>query len=205
MTDTTRGRATEGARVGSEGQGPTDKIDRREAIRRAALFAGVALAPDWLDFAARAQAPASRTYLTAVQTPIVAAAAERILPRTDTPGAIDAGVPAFIDRFYGEFMTAADQRLLVSALEAFETAAKTAHGASFATLSGAQQDGVLLSVATAQQGKDPSSFGLLRSVTILGYFTSETAGKQVLHYDPVPGAYDGCVPIEQVGRRNWTT
>ena len=21
----------------------------------------------------------------------------------------------------------------------------------------------------------------------------------------VPGAYDGCVPIDQVGRRNWTT
>ena len=206
MTDTTRERAAASGRGGESGaQSPSDKIDRREAIRRAALLAGVALAPDWLDFATHAQAPAGRTYITSVQTPILAAAAERILPRTDTPGAIDAGVPAFIDRFYGEFMTSADQRLLVSALDAFENAAKAAHGASFAMLSGEQQDAVLRSVATAQQEKDPSSFGLLRSVTILGYFTSETVGKQVLHYDPVPGAYDGCIPIEQVGRRNWTT
>jgi gluconate 2-dehydrogenase gamma chain len=180
-------------------------IGRREAIRRAALLAGVALSPEWLSIVGRAQTPATRTYLTAAQGPLVSAAAERILPRTDTPGAIDAGVPAFIDRFYGEFMTPAERQLLVSALDEIEKAASTAHGASFAALTAAQQDAVLRSIATAQQGRDPSSFGLLRSVTVLGYFTSEQVGKNVLHYDPVPGAYDGCLPIDQVGRRNWTT
>ena len=190
----------------SEVRGPTSEgIGRREAIRRAALLAGVAIAPDWLDFVARAQTPAARTYLTAAQGQILSAAAERILPRTETPGAIDAGVPAFIDRFYGEFLSPADRQLLVSGIDEIERAARTAHGASFATLPAGQQDAVLRTVATAQQGKDPSSFGLLRSVTILGYFTSEQVGKTVLHYDPVPGAYDGCVPIDQVGRRNWTT
>ena len=183
----------------------TSTIDRREAIRRAALLAGVALAPEWLEFVARAQTPAAKTFLTAAQSPILSAAAERILPKTDTPGAIDAGVPAFIDRFYGEFMNPADQRLLVTALDDIEAAAKSAHGASFAALPAAQQDTVLRSVAASQQARDPSPFGLLRSVTILGYFTSETVGRQVLHYDPVPGAYDGCVPIDQLGRRNWTT
>ena len=180
-------------------------IDRREAIRRAALLAGVALAPEWIEFAARAQTPAAKTYLSSAQGSVLSAAAERILPRTDTPGAIDVGVPAFIDRFYGEFMKPDERRLLVGALDEIEKAAGTAHGASFATLAPPQQDAVLRTVATAQQGKDPSSFGWLRSVTILGYFTSEEVGKKVLHYDPVPGAFDGCLPIDQVGRRNWTT
>ena len=180
-------------------------ISRREAIRRAALLAGVALSPEWLSIVGRAQTPATRTYFTAAQAPLVSAAAERILPRTDTPGAIDVGVPAFIDRFYGEFMSPADRQLLVGALDEIEKAAGTAHGASFAALTAAQQDAVLRSVATAQQGRDPSSFGLLRSVTVLGYFTSEQVGKNVLHYDPVPGAYDGCLPIDRVGRRSWTT
>ena len=183
----------------------TSPIDRREAIRRTALLAGVALAPDWLDFAVRAQGPTSRTYFTPAQGALVSAVTERILPRTETPGAIDVGVPAFIDRFYGEFMSADDRRLLVSVLEDIERAAGAAHSVAFASLAPAQQDAVLRSIATAQQGKDPSSFGLLRSVTVLGYFTSEKVGKDVLHYDPVPGAYDGCVPIDQVGRRNWTT
>jgi len=180
-------------------------INRREAIRRAALMAGVALAPEWLDFAVRAQGPAAKTYLTSAQGSVLAAAAERILPRTDTPGAIDVGVPAFVDRLYGEFLNAADKKLLAGALDEIESAAKTAHGGSFATLPAAQQDAVLRSVAASQQGRDPSSWGLLRSLTILGYFTSEPVGTKVLHYDPVPGAYDGCVPIDQVGRRGWTT
>ena len=134
----------------------------------------------------------------------MSAAAERILPKTDTPGAIDAGVPAFIDRFYGEFMSPADRQLLASVLDEIARAASAAHGAPFASLTTAQQDAVLRGIATAQEGKTPSSFGLLRSLTILGYFTSEPVGKTVLHYDPVPGAYDGCVPIEQTTRRNWT-
>ena len=180
-------------------------ITRREAIRRAALLAGVALSPEWLTFVGRAQTPAAKTYLTIAQGAIASAASERILPRTDTPGALDVGVPAFIDRFYGEFMSPDEQKLLVSVLAEIEGAAKSAHGASFPSLTAAQQDAVLQGVATAQQGRDPSSFALLRSATVLGYFTSEQVGKNVLHYDPVPGAYDGCVPIDQVGRRNWTT
>ncbi|HET7216754.1 MAG TPA: gluconate 2-dehydrogenase subunit 3 family protein [Vicinamibacterales bacterium] len=180
-------------------------ISRREAIRRAALLAGVALSPEWLTFVGRAQTPATTSYLTAAQGAIASAAADRILPRTDTPGAVDVGVPAFIDRFYGEFMSRDEQQLLVKGLEEIEAAAKAANGASFSTLTAAQQDAVLRSVATAQQGRDPGSFALLRSATVLGYFTSEQVGKNVLHYDPVPGSYDGCVPIDQVGRRNWTT
>jgi gluconate 2-dehydrogenase gamma chain len=179
-------------------------IGRREVIRRAALLAGIVVSPEWLSYALDAQ-PAGRTYLTTAQGALLSAAAERILPRTDTPGAIDVGVPAFIDRFYGEFMNVGERELLVTAIDQIERAATTAHGASFAGLSAAQQDAVLTSVATAQQGQEPSSFGQLRSVVVLGYFTSEQVGKHVLHYDPVPGAYDGCVPIEQVGRRNWTT
>jgi gluconate 2-dehydrogenase gamma chain len=180
-------------------------ITRREVLRRAALLAGVALSPQLLTFVGRAQSTAAKTYLTTAQGSIVSAAAERILPRTDTPGALDAGVPAFIDRFYGEFLSPEEQQLLVKGLEDIDAAARAAHGAPFASLAPAQQDGVLRGVANAQQGAAPSSFALLRSTTVLGYFTSEVVGKNVLLYDPVPGAYDGCVPIDQVGRRNWTT
>jgi gluconate 2-dehydrogenase gamma chain len=180
-------------------------ISRREAIRRAALIAGVALSPEWLTIVGRAQTPAAKSYLPSAQGAIVSAAAERILPRTDTPGALDVGVPAFIDLLYGEVMNPAEQKLLTGVVEEIEAAAKAAHAAAFPSLTPQQQDEVLRRVATAQQGKQPSSFELLRSATILGYFTSEQVGKNVLHYDPVPGSYDGCVPIDQVGRRNWTT
>jgi hypothetical protein len=181
---------------------PATIIDRREAIRRAALLAGVALSPGLVTFVARAQTAATKTYFTPAQAAIAGAAAERILPRTDTPGATDAGVPAFLDRFYGEFMTDDERRLLVAGLDAIEAAAKAAPGGSFASLTAAQQDAVLRAVADAQRDQSPSSFGLLRSTTILGYFSSEVATK-VLNYDPVPAGFDGCIPLEQVGGRDW--
>jgi gluconate 2-dehydrogenase gamma chain len=180
-------------------------ITRREAIRRAALVAGVVLSPGWLELVGRAQTAAGKSYLTQAQSTTMSAVADRILPRTDTPGAVDVDVPRFIDLLYGECMTPAEQQLLTAGLAEIEAAAKAAQGAAFATLTTAAQDGVLRALATSQQGQPQSSFGLIRSATILGYFTSEEVGRKVLNYDPVPGAYDGCIPIDQVGRRNWTT
>jgi len=178
-------------------------ISRREAIRRAAILAGVALSPGLVTFVAGAQSAAAKAYLTPAQAAIAGAAADRILPRTDTPGAADVGVPAFLDRFYGEFMTDDERRLLIAGLDAIEAAAKAAHNGSFASLTSGQQDAVLRTVATSQQDQNPSSFGLIRSTTLLGYFSSERVAKEVLNYDPVPGRFDACMPLDQVGSRDW--
>ena len=180
-------------------------IGRREAIRRAALLAGVALSPGWLLAVDQAGPAAPGPRLTPEQAAIAGAVAERILPRTDTPGAIDVGVPAFIDLLYGRFMTPAERKMLADGLNEVDAAAKAAHGGAFTTLSPDHQDTVLRAIARADEGKDQGFFRLIRSATILGYFTSEPVSRNVLHYDPVPGRYEGCVPIEQVGRRNWTT
>ena len=183
----------------------TSLIGRREAIRRAALVAGVALAPEWLMAVGQAARPAAQgSHLTPPQAAIANAVADRILPRTDTPGAADVGVPAFIDLLYGEFMTPAERTMLTDGLDAVEAAAKAAHGGPFSTLAADRQDAVLRNIARAEEGKEAGFFRLIRSATVLGYFTSEQVGRNVLHYDPVPGRFDACVPIDQVGRRNWT-
>jgi hypothetical protein len=180
-------------------------IDRREAIRRAALLAGVVLSPGWLTLIEGARPLAQAQSFTPAQAALVSAIADRIIPRTDTPGAADVGVPAFIDLLYGEFMTEAERQLLARGLADVEAAARSAHGASFPTLTAERQDALLRDIARAEEGRDQSFFGLIRSATVLGYFTSEQVGRNVLHYDPVPGRYDPCIPIDQVGRRNWTT
>ena len=180
-------------------------ISRREAIRRAALLAGVVLSPDWLILVDRARPFAQALNLTPAQVTIAGAIADRIIPRTDTPGAADVGVPAFIDLLYGEFMTEAERKMLTDGLDQVEAAAKSTAGASFLTLTAERQDAVLREIARAEESREQGFFRLIRSATVLGYFTSEQVGRNVLHYDPVPGRYDACVPIEQVGRRNWTT
>lgn len=184
-------------------------LSRREALKRTALLLGAALTPSILAGALRAQVPAAGTsgkpvYLTAVQFATAAAAAERILPRTDTPGAADVGVPAFIDLMVGEYMTPAEKKTFLAGLTEVETASAQAHRKAFPQLAAAEQDALLKRIATAAQGKEGTFFHLLREVTLAGYFTSETVGKTVTHYDPIPGPFQGCIPISQVGNVAWT-
>src|SRR6185436_5462094 len=91
---------------------PTDPflMTRREAIKRATLVLGMALSPSILAGVMHAQPASTGTsekprYLNARQFETAAAIAERIIPKTETPGALDVGVPVFIDLMYGEYMT----------------------------------------------------------------------------------------------------
>jgi hypothetical protein len=187
-------------------------IGRREAIRRAALLAGAAFAPGWLALvesrAQAAQTSASAVavgkYLSPARFSVLSVIADRILPPTDTPGAVDVGVPAFIDRLFGEFMTGAEREMLTSGLDA-ATSAAAGDGVPFVSIAPTRQDEILRGMANAEAGRPAGPFRLIRSAVILGYFTSEQVGRNVLHYDPVPGRYDSCIPMEQVGNRNWNT
>ena len=188
-------------------------ISRREAIRRAAMLVGVAISPSWLAAVDRVRAAAQSSYLTTAQLTLTRAVADRIIPRTDTPGASDVGVPAFIDRLYGEFMTADEQSLFVEGLDLIRRTAISVDPAGFEALAADRQDALLRDLADREQaaeeaagpGSPQSAFRQIRTSVILGYFTSEEVGRNVLHYDPIPGRYDACIPIQEVGNRNWTT
>jgi hypothetical protein len=186
-------------------------ISRREAVRRAALLVGVAISPSWLASVDRVRAAAQASYLTPAQLALTRAVADRIIPRTDTPGASDVGVPEFIDRLYGEFMSDAERQLLTAGLNALARAAaadvtaQPVDATPFVSLSGDQQDSLLRTIARVEEGQPQGPFRLIRTAVILGYFTSEEVGRTVLHYEPVPGRYDSCIPLDEVGTRSWTT
>ena len=187
----------------------TSELTRREAIRRATLLLGVALSPSLVNGVLRAQdsrvpGPAKASNLTSYQLGTVAAVAERISPRTDTPGAIDVGVPAFIDVMYSEYMTLPDRGVIAAGLADVERRSKAAHGQAFAKLDASQQDALLTTIARESQHQQRTFFHQMRELTVLGYYTSEEVGKNVLHYDPVPGAFNACMPISAVGNVNWT-
>lgn len=186
-------------------------MTRRAAIARAAMLLGVAISPALLTgvlhaqpVAAGAGSAAKPVYLTAKQFEAVSAIADRILPGTDTPGALDVGVPAFIDLMIGKYLGEEDRKVVVAGLAELEVASGAAHGRGFAQLTAAQQDALLVATAEAAKTKVRTFFHQIKELTVVGYFTSERVGKTVLHYDPVPGRFDGCIPLAEVGNLNWT-
>ena len=79
-------------------------MDRRELLYRASMLLGGALTAGTvsgiLAGCTTSDSPGQPGggFLSADEMRTVTAMADQIIPRTDTPGAVDAGVPAFIDK-----------------------------------------------------------------------------------------------------------
>ena len=183
-----------------------DTMTRRAALKRAAFFLGVALTPSLIANVLQAAAVpgAKALFLSKEHLDLVTAIADRILPRTDTPGASDVGVPAFVDLMLGKYSTESERQVFTAGLDEVNAASLAAHAQSFVKVTAAQQDAILMRIAVASQKKDKTFFHQIKELTVVGYFTSEIVGRTVLHYDPVPGRFQGCVPISEVGNVLWT-
>jgi len=173
-------------------------IDRREALRRAALvLGGVLSAPLAAGVLAGCEARGAPEgtwrprALTRDQAELVATIAEQILPETDTPGARAVGVHRFIDALLAESYSAEQRERFVAALSDLGRTLQT---------STSDQQRALLERLDRGEGKAAPFFRTLKELTLVGYYTSEIGATRELHHAPVPGRYDGCVPLAQVGR-----
>lgn len=184
-------------------------MTRREILKRASLMLGAALSPRILSHSLKAAAQVSPNqakarFLSAELYKIAAAFAERILPRTSTPGATDAGVADFIDIMYGKYLSGEERKLMDHGLSELDAASRNLHRAEFASLPGDDQDAMIMRLAIAAKDREKFFLSQIRELIIVGYFTSEIVGKTVLNYDPVPGRFDPCIPLSEAGNVSWT-
>ena len=136
---------------------------------------------------------ASRKVLNPAQRAVLEAAS---VPTTDTPGAIAAGVPDYIELMLADFFTAQARDNFIKGLDAL-----AAHSTGFAKAKPADQDAALTALMTGKVTAAPSDFWpSLRQMVLTGYYTSETGVTVERSYLPVPGEYDGHYPYAKVGR-----
>ena len=186
-------------------------LNRRDALRGLALTVG-GTATGWAAKAAAAAPVLSWTpvALTSGQARLVDVVAELIIPATDTPGARQAGVPQFVDRALADYLDKAQSARLRAGLERMDADARAAKGDIFVALTPQQQVELLTGYereASTMRSPAPDEehfFLMLQDLVTVGYFTSEPGATLALRYDPIPGAYDGCVPLAQLGR-GWAT
>jgi gluconate 2-dehydrogenase gamma chain len=191
------------------------EMNRRELLQRVAwLMGGAISAPAVLGVLNGCSAKKEETwqpvFLSKEQGAVMADVAEIIIPRTDTPGAKDAGVPAFIDTMLKDVYEDADRQRFVTGLKAFDDAARTAHGKGFVELPKAQQAELVkkfhdeavaseLALETRPAYLERPFILMTKELTLLGFFTSKAGATEVLQYSAVPGSFKGCVPLAQAG------
>ena len=181
-------------------------IDRREALRRTALlFGGVLSAPAIAGVLAGCdsrRADGRWRALTSDQSELVATIAEQIIPETDTPGARAAEVHVFIDKMLAGHYPAEERDRVRDGLAELDETARRACGSPFIRCSADEQRAMLglLDQQAFAQRRDPHWFRTIKELTVLGYYTSEIGATQELRHVAVPGRFEGCVPLEQIGR-----
>ena len=119
-------------------------MNRREAIQRVAMLMGGALSAPTLLAAlnGHAKAPGPDWKPTALghdEFAIVVRIVDIMLPRTDLPGALDAGVPSFVDSMLADVYTPADRAHYLEGLHEFDAGAAKAYRKPFLELEPALQ------------------------------------------------------------------
>src|SRR5687768_4167511 len=134
----------------------------------------------------------------------VIAAAERIIPATDTPGATDAGVVAFVDKMLADWYTPAERSRFLAGLEELDRRCQSLQGKRFVDCTEADQVAVLTTfddeVTASRRTRGTTNpndhwFAMLKYLTAFGYCTSEPAMRRTLGAWPRPTRYDGCAPV----------
>lgn len=187
---------------------------RREALRNMALLMAGALSASTFSIlvdGCNTPAAKSTSLFTARQQELVAAIADTIIPDTDTPGAKATGTGPFITMMLEECYPKEVQDLFLKGLTDTDGRAEKMFGAGFIKLTAPQQhallkqiadDTIALKKAHPEKQAPPYFFQLIRELTLLGYFTSKTGTTQALVYVPVPGRYNGNIPL-QPGQKAW--
>jgi len=186
-----------------------EMLQRRELLRRAAwLLGGTISAPAALAIlqgcSAKEGAPTVATpalkFLKADQDAVIAEIAEIMLPKTDTSGAKDAGVPGFIDVALDAVYDADSKDRFNAGYAEFVESARAGGKPFLEQEPAARAAFVKTSLETALAGeRQPKPFILMtRELVLLGYFTSQPGITENMTYEAVPTVFHGCVPLSQM-------
>ena len=188
-----------------------NKIDRKEAIKRAGLLlGGVMFAPNILGVLNGCTASPgdwTPTLFSNDQARIVTALADVILPADDSPSASDLGVPKFIETMVDEVYSEVQQREFLEGLDKFADDYRADIQSEFADGNDTDKYDFTYYQNRLAVEEDPARnpfFLSFKELTLLGYFTTEVGASEVLRYQAVPGSYEGCIPYDEVGK-TWAT
>ncbi|MCC2606548.1 gluconate 2-dehydrogenase subunit 3 family protein [Planctobacterium marinum] len=169
-------------------------LNRRQLLIQGGLLLGVSLTPlSKLALAAieDSQSGSGHTFLSGSLKTTLAIITDIIIPATDTPGAVAAGVPDFIEQMLSRCVHSMEAQEWLAEFRKFQLES------GFNALSKEQQLAAVKSL-DEQLGQVPF-YSTIKELTLVGYYTSEIGGSVELQHDPVPGPYNE-IPLKNIAR-----
>jgi len=136
--------------------------------------------------------PSKPTFLQPAEFQTIEALSERIIPRTDTPGAKDAGVALLIDKaIVADPTVMQPYRAGIADLNAL---AISSYGSEFSALTEHQQIAILTPLSLETNSSLGKFFAMVKDMTIDAYYQTEAGLKTELgwHGNTFLASFPGC-------------
>lgn len=175
-------------------------MERREILKMMALTFGASVALPQSAFAKFAEPldPSQLKLFTPEQRTLVGAIAETIIPKTDTPGALDAGVPQWLELIVQDCLEPGNQKIIVDGLAEVEKRSAAEFSKPYGELAVPEQ--IKLLTALEQESKKAGTTGAFirqfKDLVKFTYVNSEVGGTQALEWILVPGRWDPAMDLQ---------
>lgn len=167
-------------------------INRRQAVERMSLMLGGALSTQLTaGLMGQVLNDGPSVEINDAQRALLTEVADVIIPTTDTPGARAAGAEKFIIRVIRDCHVLEEQQAFYAGLAEVDARSQQAHGKKFVDLTPEEKEAIVAETAKS----DPPFFHRMKSYTVTGYFTSEIGATEALAYLPIPGRFEGDIPL----------
>lgn len=169
-------------------------MERREILKMMALTFGASVTLPESAFAKFGEPlDASKLKLfTPEQRALVAVLSETTIPKTDTPGAIDAGVPQWLELIVQDCLEVGDQKIITDGLAEVEKRSADQFSKPCAQLTVAERVGLLTAMEqeSKKAGATKAFIRQFKDLVKFTYVNSEVGGTQALEWILVPGRWE---------------
>ena len=183
-------------------------MDRRSAIRRTGVLFGTGLAmastttlfhscvwqkKETLDWVPR--------FFETDHALMIKQITHVLIPDPDIPNNIKNKISQSLDMILMEYTSKEGQESFVEGINAMDQRCIQSTGSTFLNAEQGDKTKLLLEEEKGFINSDqPTFYGTLKQMIFETFFRTEYAVTQLLYFDSLPGGYDGCVPLEEVGK-----
>jgi hypothetical protein len=195
-------------------------MDRRTVLKNLALvIGGAVLLPSCMHDDGTSYVQLKHIQLDAGQQGLIADMCETIIPKTNTPGARDLNLPAFVLKMIDDCYGKKDQQAFLTGLGKFSEMVKAKYNSSFGDLAAKDREAVLTGIENSNKPKagaakapvrrpgpqkkldaDPLTafYWGVKQQTIFAYTTSQYFMTKLIFYDMIPGRYNVHYPVSKL-------
>lgn len=187
-------------------------MDRRRLLQSAFALVGSSVALSACDFSTLVSRGSFS--FSHQQRALLSAIADTLVPKTDTGGAIEAGVPQAFEGLLSNWAKPQTKRLLLAAIDNIEVQTQKAKGKGFADLTATDKTAWLTEIDAEGLKMNPVApkltglyailagpaymnpgYAKLKSLLVTLYYTSELALTEEMPYQHTPGKFQPSIPV----------